>query len=80
MAGAGRVRVVTAANQLEAHVLSPLILGRSTELHPAAIIIAILIGASLGGIWGALVSVPLVAFLKLLYEDYYQTSRFYEKG
>ena len=76
----GVLGVVAAANQLEAHVLSPLILGRTTELHPAAIIIAILIGASLGSIWGALVSVPLVAFLKLLYEDYYQTSRFYEKG
>ena len=76
----GVLGVVTAANQLETHILSPLILGRSTELHPAAVIVAILLGASLGGIWGALLAVPLAAFAKLLYEDYYQTSRFYEKG
>ena len=75
----GVLGVVTAANQLETLVHSRVILGRTTELHPAAVIIAILIGASLGCIWGALVSVPLVAFLKLLYEDYYQTSSFYEK-
>ncbi len=62
---------VVAANQLETYILSPIILSRSTQLHPAAIIIAILIGASLRGIVGALVAVPLVAFLKLLYEDYY---------
>ena len=76
----GVLGVVTAANQLETHVLSPLILGRSTELHPAAVIVAILLGASLGGIWGALLAVPLAAFAKLLYEDYYQKSRFYEEG
>lgn len=76
----GVLGVVTAANQLETHILSPLILGRSTELHPAAVIVAILLGASLGGIWGALLAVPLAAFAKLLYEDYYQTSRLYERG
>ena len=76
----GVLVVVTIANQLESHILSPLILGRSTRLHPAVIIIAILLGASLAGIWGALIAVPLAAFAKLLYEDYYQTSRFYEEG
>ena len=76
----GVLAVVTAANQLETHILSPLVLGRSTKLHPAVVIIAILIGASLSGIWGALIAVPLAAFAKLLYEDYYQTSRFYENG
>ena len=76
----GVLAVVTVANQLETHILSPLVLGRSTKLHPAVVIIAILIGASLSGIWGALIAVPLAAFAKLLYEDYYQTSRFYENG
>ena len=76
----GVLAVVTVANQLETHILSPLVLGRSTKLHPAVVIIAIFIGASLSGIWGALIAVPLAAFAKLLYEDYYQTSRFYENG
>jgi predicted PurR-regulated permease PerM len=43
-------------------------------------IAAILIGASLLGLWGALLGVPAAAFLKVLIQDYYQKSRFYEGG
>ena len=76
----GVLAVFTLANQLETHLLSPLILGRSTQLHPAAVIIAILLGSTLAGIWGAVLAVPVAAFLKLLYTDYYQQSRFYKNG
>uniref|UniRef100_A0A831UGQ8 AI-2E family transporter n=1 Tax=Thermus islandicus TaxID=540988 RepID=A0A831UGQ8_9DEIN len=72
--------VLWLANQLEGNLLGPLIVGRATRLHPVTAIAAILVGASLFGLWGALLGVPAAAFLKLLLEDYYRKSRFYREG
>ncbi|MDT4938944.1 MAG: putative heme transporter [Pseudonocardiales bacterium] len=49
--------------QLEAHLLQPIIMSRSVDLHPLAIALSVLTGTLLAGIPGALISVPLVAFL-----------------
>jgi predicted PurR-regulated permease PerM len=49
--------------QLEAHLLQPLIMSRSVEVHPLAIALAVLTGTILAGIVGALLAVPFVAFL-----------------
>lgn len=49
--------------QLEAHFLQPLIMSRSVEVHPLAIALSVLTGTVLAGIVGALLAVPLVAFL-----------------
>ena len=49
--------------QLEAHLLQPFIMSRSVEVHPLAIALAVLTGTVLAGIVGALLAVPLVAFL-----------------
>ncbi|MFV0460044.1 MAG: AI-2E family transporter [Actinomycetales bacterium] len=49
--------------QLEAHLLQPLIMARTVEVHPLGVAMAVLAGTSLGGIAGALFAVPLVAFL-----------------
>jgi predicted PurR-regulated permease PerM len=52
---------VIAVQQIEAHVLQPLVLGRAVNLHPLAVVLAITTGAILAGIPGALVSVPIAA-------------------
>ena len=49
--------------QLEAHLLQPVIMSRSVEVHPLAIALAVLTGTVLAGIVGALLAVPFVAFL-----------------
>ena len=49
--------------QLEAHLLQPLIMSRSVEVHPLAIALAVITGTTLYGIVGALLAVPLVAFI-----------------
>lgn len=72
--------VVVVANQVEAHVLSPRILGQATSLHPVSVIAAILVGSSLYGLVGALLAVPLLAFFKVLYTELYLNSRFYREG
>jgi putative heme transporter len=55
--------IVIGVQQLEGHVLQPLIMGRAVSIHPLAVILAIATGLVLAGIIGALVSVPLVAVL-----------------
>lgn len=62
--------VFVVANQLEGNVLSPMILSRSTNLHPVTVLLAIMTGLGLYGIVGALLAVPTVAFLKVVMEDY----------
>ncbi len=55
--------LIIAVQQLEAHVLQPVVMGRAVSIHPLAIVLAITTGAVSAGIVGALLSVPLVAFL-----------------
>ncbi|MBL7260047.1 AI-2E family transporter [Actinoplanes sp. LDG1-01] len=55
--------VVIAVQQLEGHVLQPIIMGRAVALHPLAVILAIAAGVVLAGIVGGLIAVPLLAVL-----------------
>jgi predicted PurR-regulated permease PerM len=55
--------LIFAVQQLESHVLQPLLMGRAVSIHPLAIVLAIATGAVSAGIIGALLSVPLLAFL-----------------
>lgn len=50
-------------NQLEAHILQPLVMGRAVSIHPLGVVLAISTGGVLAGIVGALLAVPTVAFL-----------------
>ncbi len=49
--------------QAEAHLLQPFIMSRSVHVHPLAVVLAVVAGTTLGGIPGALIAVPLVAFV-----------------
>ena len=55
--------LIIAVQQLESHVLQPLVMGRAVSVHPLAVVLAIAAGTVLAGIVGALLAVPLVAFL-----------------
>jgi predicted PurR-regulated permease PerM len=55
--------LIIAVQQLEGHVLQPLVMGRAVSVHPLAVVLAIAGGAVLAGIVGALLAVPTVAFL-----------------
>ena len=55
--------LLVAVNQLEAHLMQPLVMGRAVSIHPLAVVLAISTGAVLAGIVGALLAVPTVAFL-----------------
>ncbi len=52
---------VIGVNQLESHVLQPLLMGTAVRLHPVAVVLAVSSGSIIGGIGGAVFAVPLVA-------------------
>jgi putative heme transporter len=49
--------------QIEGHLLQPLIMSRTVNVHPLAIVLGVVAGTTLGGIPGAYVATPLIAFL-----------------
>jgi predicted PurR-regulated permease PerM len=55
--------LIIAVQQLEAHVLQPLVMGRAVSIHPLAIVLAIAGGGVLAGVVGALLAVPTLAFV-----------------
>lgn len=54
---------VIVVQQLEGHLLQPLLMGRAVKMHPLAIVLAIATGGMLIGITGALLAVPIAATL-----------------
>lgn len=55
------VGVVIAVNQLEGDLLAPVVLGRSLNLHPLAVLLALTAGTIVAGIVGAILAVPFAA-------------------
>jgi len=53
--------VVVLVMQVEGHILQPLLLGRAVRVHPLAVVLSIAAGLLIGGIFGALIAVPIVA-------------------
>jgi putative permease len=49
---------------IDGNILAPLILGDAVNIHPTAIILAVLVFGSLWGIWGAFFAVPLAVVVK----------------
>jgi predicted PurR-regulated permease PerM len=55
--------------QLENHLLQPLVYGRMVLLPPFAVLLAVLIGAQLGGVVGALGAIPVASAIQILTTD-----------
>jgi len=56
--------------QVENHVLQPLVYGRTVQLSPLAVLISILIGAELAGILGALGAIPVAGSIQVVINDW----------
>ncbi|MEJ7566699.1 MAG: AI-2E family transporter [Gaiellaceae bacterium] len=61
--------------QLENHVLQPVVYGRTVQLSPLAVLIAVLIGAELAGVIGALAAIPVAGTIQVLLVDYLKHRR-----
>jgi predicted PurR-regulated permease PerM len=58
------------AQQFESNILVPILSRRSVGLHPVIVIVALLIGAEVGGILGIIISVPMAAIFQEVIQDW----------
>jgi predicted PurR-regulated permease PerM len=56
--------------QLENHLLQPLVYGRTVQLSPLVVLISVLIGAEVAGVLGALGAIPIAASIQVILVDW----------
>ena len=61
--------------QLENHVLQPVVYGRTVQLSPLAVLVAVLIGAELAGVVGALAAIPVAGTIQVVLRDWLERRR-----
>ena len=62
--------VVVALQQIDANIINPKILGNSLNLSPILVIFAVTVGGAYFGILGMFLGVPVIAFIKIILEDF----------
>ncbi|MCD5346569.1 AI-2E family transporter [Agromyces sp. H3Y2-19a] len=58
--------IVLLVQQIEGHVLQPLIMGTAVKVHPLGVVVAVATGSFLAGIPGALFAVPVAAVVNVM--------------
>jgi len=61
--------------QLENHLLQPIVYGRTVQLSPLAILVSVLIGAEVAGVIGALGAIPVAGTIQIVISDWLQHRR-----
>ena len=56
--------------QVENHLLQPIVYGRTVQLSPLAVLISVLIGAELAGVLGALAAIPVAGSLQVILREF----------
>ena len=62
----GSAIALTIVQQIDNHIISPNVVARTVKLHPVTVMLALLAGGTLLGLWGMLLAVPVVASAKIL--------------
>jgi predicted PurR-regulated permease PerM len=60
------VLIMIGVQQVDNHFITPQVMQRAVQLHPAAVMLALLAGGTLAGFFGLLLAVPVTAVLKIL--------------
>jgi predicted PurR-regulated permease PerM len=61
--------------QIENHILQPLVYGRTVQLSPLVVLVAILIGSAVAGVLGALAAIPVAGTIQILLLDWLRHRR-----
>jgi predicted PurR-regulated permease PerM len=61
--------------QVENHILQPVVYGRTVQLSPLAVLISVLIGAELAGVLGALAAIPVAGAIQVIFLDWLRHRR-----
>jgi predicted PurR-regulated permease PerM len=60
--------------QLENHILQPIIYGRTVQLSPLVVLVSVLIGAELAGVLGALAAIPVAGIIQAMGREFLRGS------
>ena len=52
--------------QIDNHIISPNVVSRTVKLHPLTVMLGLLVGGTLLGLWGMILAVPVIAATKIL--------------
>lgn len=66
--------------QLENHLLVPKVMQRAVGVHPVLSLVAILVGAKVGGVTGALLAIPTAAGAMVFFEEYARERRSHQQA
>jgi putative permease len=66
--------IYIAANLIDMFVVFPLLVSKIVNLHPIVVIVSVVAGSQLMGIPGMIISIPIVAFLKLVIYEFYEST------
>ena len=74
-AGLGLLAALVAliVQQIDNHLISPNVMKRTVQIHPATVMLSLLAGGTIAGFWGVLLGVPAVAVVKLLLAHFWTT-------
>jgi len=64
--------VMIGYQQVENNLIQPVVYGRTVQIHPLVVIVAVLIGAALLGVLGALVAIPAAAAIQSAVRDWWR--------
>jgi predicted PurR-regulated permease PerM len=56
--------VFLVVHYIDSYIFQPLIMKRSVDLNPVTVVLALLCGAQLGGVWGLVLAVPVAGLIK----------------
>ena len=63
--------VIVVYQQLENHIVQPIVYRQTVDVRPLVVIVSILVGAALLGVLGALVAIPVAATVQILLRDWW---------
>jgi len=58
--------VALIVQQIDNNFISPMVLRATVRLHPAVVLLVLILGGALSGVWGVLLAVPVTAAIKIL--------------
>ena len=66
------VVVLIGYQQIENYLIQPVVYGRTVQIHPLVVIVAVLIGAALLGVLGVLIAIPAAAAIQSVVRDWWR--------
>lgn len=73
--GFGTVILYTVVQQVESHVIVPVVMRKMVGLSPLVVVLALLVGAKVGGLFGILLAVPITSIIAEFINDWDKKKR-----